>query len=236
MSATIRISGVPEVRAMLREAGRSAFRHARRAFQDAGREFEGEFVDAHLRGTTGPHTLGSRSGGLRRSFGTTVRGDRLDRLAMAVGFGPPAHAWQKSAAIYAKTHIVGGDVGTIKPKRGKYLAIPLDRTKAGIRRGLSLRELGAEIVWVRRAPGALSKKRFRAPLDPTKAFAFPRKAGAGWVITYGGRALFVLVPSVTVPERLPLHEKLHAYLPRLVARLKSASMQAVKDAEGGGRG
>ena len=234
---SVTITGLPRVRAMLRALGRAAFQESRKALRTAGRELEVRFAERHLKGRTGSDNVAPRSGGLARSFGHAVTGDRLERLRLDVGFGPPAHAWQRGAARYARTHLKGGGVGEIKPTGGrKYLAIPVQRTRAGLAQIPSLRDLGVEIIWVRRAAGAAAAGRFRAPLEPTKAFAFPMKRGEGWVVTYGGRVVFLLVPSVIIKERLPLHEAFRAFEPRLVEHLDAAAQAAVRKANQAGGG
>lgn len=236
-SVRVDVKGLANVRRALLVLGREAFGEARKGLRTAGREFDVRFAAAHLRGTTGARNVGQRSGQLARSFGHSVKGDRIDRLHLDVGFGPPARPWVgRDVARYARTHLVGGGVGTIHPRKGKYLAIPIDRTRAGMARQSSIADLGAKIIFVRRAAGASSAKRFRAPLDPTKAFAFPMRGRDGWVVTYGGKPKFLLVRSVRVPERVPLHEAFKAYEPTLTKHLANAAKAVHDKANQAGKG
>ena len=114
--------------------------------------------------------------------------------------------------VYAKTHIgYPGQTTTIKPKRGKYLAIPLDamKTKAGVARGGT----------------AFAKQKFGK--------TFVQKSKKGNLIIFASKLkgrgkkrkselipLFVLKKSVTIKTRIHPYKLINYIEPRIIRDLK----------------
>ncbi len=111
-----------EFRAAMEKAPRRLFEEVTSRLVNRGREFiQRTFPRARLRGGDGLH---NRTGRLRGSFDITSKGDDLNSWQMA----------EFTTSPYAKIHEHGG---TVRPKRAKYLAIPLAaaKTKGGDVRG-----------------------------------------------------------------------------------------------------
>ncbi len=88
-------------------------RGARVALDRSMRRLDGRMQRERLRGRPG---LKRRSGRLAQSFAGEVSGDVLPRLKMRYG----------TNVKYARQHEFGA---TIRPRRSKYLTIPLDAAK-----------------------------------------------------------------------------------------------------------
>lgn len=147
--------------------------HLRKRMKEFGNFFLRELITRRLSksGVQPPGGgLATRTGGLKRSFQMKLTGRTLKSMRLSVVSDSP----------YAAIHEYGG---TIRPKKGRYLTIPLDaaKTAAGVARG------GARMF------------------DNT----FVQKSRAGNLIIFqkkGDRIipLFVLKESVRIPKRLGL--------------------------------
>jgi phage gpG-like protein len=147
----------------------------------------------------GPQTLSRRSGGLVASILDSVRvtGATMDSVQGAIGSNKP----------YARIQEFGG---TITPKKGKFLAIPLPAALDS--NGLPLRS---------------------SPRDWPNAFCRRSKAGNLLIFQKRGTMiipLYVLKSSVTIPPRLGLKKTLDAGVPYFVDR---AMDQMVKNLQKG---
>ncbi len=147
-----------------------------------------------------PPVLHRRTGNLARSQKIVVAGKTVDDVigVYAIGGG---------LVNYAGIHEHGG---TITAKRGKFLAIPLDKTKAGVARRVSPRDYPntfiAKHIIFQRLKKATTKtgkfKRNKKALDPQKYGAFGITAANNEDII----PLFVLKKSVYIPPRLGVGE------------------------------
>lgn len=158
-----------------------------RAMQDIGNRLTRSVIVDQLSG----QTLHARTGNLKRSPRQQITA--ADRTAaVRVDFDP-------GRAPYGAIHETGG---TIRPKRSRFLAIPLDAAKTGA--GVS--RFGAREVMAN--PQAFGYKHCFV----AKGVIFGVMAGAvkdrrGMV---GTVPLFALKSSVTLPERAPLRKTLDA--------------------------
>jgi len=155
-------------------------REATKVLQRGGQRFVRTMVTQRLSGPTSANSLSRRSGNLARSVGAEVRmvGPMTLRL---VGF-------VRSTAPYARIHEYGG---VIKPKKAKFLAIPLQKTRGGA-------ASFASAMGPRNYPGKLT-------------FVVSKKGNLllGLVLYKGGKQkgfkpLYVLKRSVYIPPRLGL--------------------------------
>ena len=238
MALTVRIDGVPIVRAALAAAPKAFAQTLRQGFRDIGQTFVNEFATAHLRGQTGPERVAVRTGGLRRAFGYRMSGTTLPDLAVHFGFGPPAVQNVSTGVLgQARAHLFGAH---IVPRRAKWLWIPLkaNRTRAGVAR-LQPSDLPAPIFISRTHHGPDTRAQGRARRsdvrdlvrNSARPVAFPRRAGPGWVILWREKALFVLVPEVDIPARLPLERDWKRFEPRARKRLDTAAHAAILQIE-----
>lgn len=145
-------------------------------------------------GTTG-NSLSLRSGNLVESLQQSifVKGSNLDNMIGEIG-----------GAFYARIHETGG---TITPKKGKYLTIPLPA---------ALNSNGTPIK---------SKAR-----DWDKTFILKSKKGNLLIVRRDGRhltPLYLLKTSVTIPARLNLGSTVEAGLPRFIDELGDKLVRAL---------
>lgn len=236
MAATFKITvhGEKLVQRILSRGEPEVRKSLLRALTDGGRDFTGKYQREHLRSPSGEPTATSvarRTGNLAKSFDFRVKGKRLNDLSLVLGFGPPAvDSWVGGAEKYAKTHLEGR---TIRPRRGKYLAIPLDKTKAGVARRKSPRDLPGRALFLKKRSGLTSSSRRNRGLPNDRPVFVPRRSGKpGWVILFGGRARFVLVREVTVRKRLDLEKSFKKDgEPSLLRRLEAATDGAIRGLE-----
>ena len=139
----------------------------------------------YLAGGTTVTRLAVRSGALRSSTRELPVVEKGDSIESGIGFG----------MAYAKTHVgPEGQVTTIKPKKGKYLAIPLDaaRMPSGDSRGGPRSGMWGRTFVFRTHSGALM-------IFGRKVIQKGAKSGmlAGKIIP-----LFVLVKQVKVKTRV----------------------------------
>lgn len=245
MQLNVNITGVPGVRDALRRAPKTFAKTLRQAVHDVGMTFTREFAAKHMRGKTGPENVGVRTGNLRRAFGYRATGTTLDDLAMHFGFGPPAVLTATAAVLgQARAHLFGA---TIRPKTAKWLWLPLkaNQTRAGVAR-LRPSDLPAPLFLSRTHHGPDTRAQGRSRRadmkdlirNSARPIALQRRAGPGWVILWRGKALFVLVPEVVIPARLPFWREWDKFQPRVTKRLEKAATDAsiVVDRESKTRG
>lgn len=179
------------------------------------------------------------------SSGLAVRGGHLRRQIQGVSAEPVKdrdfEVRLRSFAPYSSTHEHGA---TIRPRRGRYLAIPLAaaKTPAGVARWASptmvddlfvLRTPTGRLLLVREK-GRQARARVLGPLAPKMYGAAPPKR-LGPVQRRGpakpGReleALFVLVPSVTVPARPFVRPAIEATRVRMPGEVRAAIERALR--------
>lgn len=154
-------------------------------------------IKVRMRGGQGTNAV--RSGRLRSSMGqvTTVTGDIINTLLGSMG------------VIYARIQEFGG---VVRPKKSKYLAIPLGpaKTAAGVSRYASPRDV-AGLVFFKSKKGAL---------------LLGMKTGA----KKGARLVpwFVLVKSVTLKPRLGLRDTIKKFFGGSGSRLESEVKKGVE--------
>ena len=138
-------------------------------------------------------TLSVRTGRLRGSIAGTVEAGEGGNLSIVLRAGTP----DGGAVPYARIHEEGG---TIRPKSGRFLKIPVGPalTGAGVARGG--RQSGLHFI--------------------------PRGTG-GLLADAEGRIWYVLKPSVTIPARPYLRPAIVAVQPRLIERLQRIVVDGV---------
>lgn len=189
MESRTNISGV--IRALSRLPG-ALDKEMRQAFKEHGLAFQARMIRERFVGFTGIRGREggrnqNRTGMLRRSFGSEVYGG---------GDGKPLTLAVFSSGVqYARIQEYGG---VVKPKRSKYLTIPLsdNQTPAGVTRYPSARELFqvyGEQIRVAKSPksGQLFIVSDGKPGSKSKR---GKNAETQW--------LFVLKKSVEIPPRL----------------------------------
>ncbi|MEA3225733.1 MAG: hypothetical protein U9Q07_07255 [Planctomycetota bacterium] len=143
-------------------------------------KFQTYHRNKQLRGGAG---LKRRTGNLMRSFhvGSKMGIDNVT-------------AWSASTSPYASIHETGGE---IKPRRRKFLAIPLPgaRTKAGVTKGSMI-----GVVKGQSQPSLYGVKGLFPIVSKKGNLLLVKKKGAGFV------PLFVLKKSVAIPARLKFAE------------------------------
>lgn len=216
MAYEARIQGVGFVLAMLARGETEVRKRLTVALRDTGREFTARFQKRHLRGNTGPSRVGRRTGNLAKAFNFRVQGKSLSDLSLIIGFGPPVvSAWPGGAERYAGSHLEGA---TIRPKRGKFLAIPVadGLTARGVPRFASLRDV-PDVDFVPHL--------FKSGMG----FLAIQDTGGGQ-----GNLMALLLRRVTIPKRLYLHESFDAIgRPMLFRRMDKALDGAAKSLEKG---
>jgi hypothetical protein len=163
----------------------------------------------HMTGGTSDTRLAVRSGRLRASCVAIRAVEKEGSVEAGVAIG----------TVYARTHIgPPGQITTIIPKRGKYLAIPLGAAKsaAGVSKG-SVREGPWGATFVRKTKkGAL--------------IIFGRQE-----ITKGYRMgmlrskivpLFLLLKSVSIPARIDPQEQIDWIMPKIKDDFKAKGITA----------
>lgn len=145
-----------------------------RSLRRTGEDFKNTMVTERLSGPTGANSLSVRTGALRRA------------VKSKVSTRPPASAalfvFVDSTAPYAAIHETGG---TVRPKRSKFLAIPVGKalTKAGVTKGAF------------RRPREIHNLFFTKTKKGNFVLAVARKGG-------GIEVLFALKRIVKIPPRL----------------------------------
>lgn len=142
----------------------------RLSFTKIGNDYIRTLTKERLSGA-GDKSLARRTGTLARSFAKTVAGSELNELNLMIF----------TDVKYAPIHQFGG---TIRPKKGKYLAIPLGaaKTRAGVARWTSPRDV------------------------PDLKYGGRSAAGNILLRTVDGTPMFVLVRQVTIKPRLGMFE------------------------------
>ena len=148
----------------------------------------------HLSGH-GSNSLARRSSALSRSFNKYTDGSTIDDLALTI----------YTDSKYARIHEFGG---TIRPRKGKYLAIPLDAAKTGA--GVS----------------RMSSPRNVAGLN----YGGRSKAGNIILRDESGTPMFVLVRQVEIPPRLSMFKTWAEITPVIEGMLNSAIDKALSNA------
>jgi len=221
MALDVKIQGMGFVLAVLARGEAEVRKRLTGALRDTGREFTKDYQKNHLKGG-GPDSLARRSGNLARAFNFRVQGNRLPDLGMVLGFGPPAVAgWPGGSERYARTHLEGR---TITPKRGKFLAVPVDQglTSSGIPRFASLRDV-PDIDFVPHL--------FKSGMG---YLAIQRQTTAKGGFR-PGKLMALLLKKVTIPKRLDLEATwLARGAPVLLRRMGDAMDGAVEGMTGGG--
>lgn len=166
-------------------------RIVKRRLEQGGREFERK-MQGRLRGPTGPDSLRTRTGALRRSLRHTVQeaGPRVT-LENFVG-GGPVH--------YARIHEKGG---IITPKKSQFLAIPLAPVQQGS---------GASRLTSPRNDGIL------VPLRLAGRLFLVRVVGKGARSRIEFR--WLLVRRVNMPARLGFIKTWKGEAPKIMAGIK----------------
>lgn len=189
------------------------------------RQFETHMVTNRLSGPTGPESLSSRTGHLRKSLRHEVRqfGPQTFHLEVGIGKGVP----------YARIHETGG---TIVPRTRKMLAIPTRRAKthAGVSRvgfdkgqgTTNIRSQFPDLFVVKK-----SGKVFLARAVGKEGKAGRKSSGGGFKGKRAGRGqveiLFTLVPSVRIPPRLGFRKVWKSRVTEIHEELKRVLREAV---------
>lgn len=196
---------------MLQTGPQTAFFFMQATLRDIGRTFVTDFKKRRM-GRKTASSVGRRSGALARSLGSRTRGNHLGNLDLVIGFGPPAHPWSETAARYADIHETGG---TIRMK-SKFLAIPLNTTRAGKPKGgiSSPRQLSGS--WVQ-PPGPKSGPHTR------------------WVVMTAAGPQFALVTQVTIPARLNFNKDWEKFRSKALQRLRKSATDLVQGLQRGTR-
>jgi hypothetical protein len=166
------------------------------ALKDSGRIFVNAMVNSFgPRFQKSDEWLTNRTGTLRRSFGYAVSGSTLDDLKLnAFSAGVP----------YANLQEYGG---TIVPKKGKYLTIPIadNLTKAGVPRYPSAADLRTQLGGVGPAKPARRGRKDKLAGAHTFVLKSP-KTGKLFILLRKANGktdlLWALVTSVRVPARM----------------------------------
>ena len=178
-----------------------------RILRSCWKTFERKMVVERLSGPTTANSLSVRTGQLRRSMNHIIipRGSKGVRLNVFVGGGVP----------YARIHEKGG---TIRPKKSKYLAIPVGQqlTGAGVSKG-GPRQSADPLMFI------LSKLTKKKLLVAAKQV--PRKRGSGTRLTpdlKGGKldVRFVLVDKVTIKPRLGFKKTFNIVAKECIRKLR----------------
>lgn len=174
----------------LEKAPRVLFVNMKETLKSTGRIFERELLKRRMSGRPG---LNRRSGALARSHTSTVKGRSIKSLSMMSGIGGPA-------APYAGIQEEGG---TVKPTKGRMLAIPLRQAKtaAGVARFKSPRDVpGLFLVHTTSGNTILALDAGRTKKGRVKKRT---KTSVGTFRSSGSIIpMYLLVPSVTIPPRL----------------------------------
>lgn len=180
--------------AALRNLEQESPRYAKDALKDAGRLFDNEMRQRFFKRTSNSDDhLQARTGNLRRSLGYEVSGSKLSDLRLAV---------YSAGTKYANIQENGG---TVTPKRGKYLTIPLrdNLTPAGVPRYPSARDLRAQlggVKGIKRGPRGSKDK-----LAGARTFILKSRSGKLFIVLQKGKGkpqfLWVLVKKATIPPR-----------------------------------
>lgn len=180
-------------------------RIVKRRLEAGGREFERK-MQSRLRGPTGPGSLRTRTGALRRSLRHQV--DDMGSHMVLENFigGGPVH--------YARIHEMGG---TITPKKSQYLAIPLGPVQQGS---------GASRVTSPRNDGIL------VPMRLAGRLFLVRVVGKGARARIEFR--WLLVRQVQMPARLGFIATWKEEAPKVMAGIKQDLTALL--AKGGGNG
>lgn len=206
-------SNAGKIAAELKGAEQRVFRAARNSLYRQAIEFVGKVQSTRLSGRPG---LNAPGGALRSALkAAPATGANLDSLAVRVGWPGKFH-WVRVHEDDAKE--------PIRPKSGKFLAIPFKGTTGATQsraRGSGLRpsDFKKKNTFVGR--GAATK--------PENRILFEKLKGGGV------RPLFVLVPQVTIPNRLgyfDLWRKERTKIAKAVQRAMAAAI--LRPAPGGG--
>lgn len=178
------------------EAGDALRRIVRQELNALKHRTQSRMVNEHLSGPTGPSSVRSRSGQLRRSLDGIVTDSGANRMTMTMFFG--------GGVPYARIHEYGG---TIRPTRAQNLAIPVGDalTRAGVSRYGSPTSIWGALKFV------LNKKTGKKLLA---------QAGRGKL-----NVLFVLVPEVTLPPRLNFGKTFTEEATKSVAAIKAIKIE-----------
>lgn len=167
----------------VKEMPKKMYAGMKNAFRTVGDSFLQKFQMTRLVGRPG---LKKPTGHLAGSFKRIVFGGDIKSLNMIVF----------TDSKYARIHEHGG---TVKPKRGKYLSIPLDAAKT--------------------STGA---SRYTSPRDvPGLRFGGFSKAGNP-LLRLDGVPMYVLVKSVKIPKRLGMFDTWDKQSPKTVRILNTA--------------
>lgn len=187
----------------------ATFKNAQKAFRQSGQEFQRKMTLERFRPYSGwknnTDQLQSRTGFLKKSIGYSVTGSSLGELELRV----------YSAGIkYANLQEYGG---TITPKNGRYLALPIGKA------------LG---------PRGIPKK--RGPREYPDGFFFTSKRGNllfGVRVGKGKRKkiepLYWLRESVKIPPRFGFRKTWNELGKNRYLRVRSAFRAGVREAFGG---
>jgi hypothetical protein len=163
-------------------------------------------TDRFTGGTT-PTRLKVRSGRLRASVKSIKAAEKEGQITGGASIGTK----------YARVHVgPKGQKTTIKPKRGKYLTIPLPaaQTRAGVTRGPARSTVWANTFVAKTKAGNLI-------IFGKKTVAKGAKAGQakGAIVP-----LFLLLKSVTVPSRIDPKDVLRWIRPRVIEAFKKSGI------------
>lgn len=209
-----------EVIGVLRGLEAQSPKFAAVALKDSGRLFDNEMRKSFRpRGSRSDQWLQSRTGNLRRSLGFQVSGSRLDDLRLAVF---------SAGTKYANLQENGG---TIRPKRGDYLTIPIadNLTPSGVPRYPSAKDLRQQLNQV--GPARPAKRGRKDKLAGARTFVLKAKTGKLYIILRqsNGKSqlLWALVKSVKVPPRFGFRRTWNKQAPMRAQMFKVAMEKAV---------
>lgn len=189
----------------LRGVSKEVAKELKAELRDISREFVRTYQRRRLKGGPTSDRVGKRTGALGRSFGSQTEGQQIDDLAAHIGFGPPANPFFGGAERYARVHETGM---TIRPKRGKFLAIPIEEglTPAGV-------------------------ARFRSPRD-VFLLRFVPIAGRGFEAGFfgfdGDALLYIFLRKVTIPPRLNFRNDWREAKPGVVRKMTEAVNRGIR--------
>jgi hypothetical protein len=182
------------------------------SFTKNGRLLASYLKQERFTGGTTESKLGVRSGRLRSSVKTMPVVSKTDYIEGGTEFG----------TVYGRVHVgTTGQVTTIRAKKGKFLAIPLDaaKTPGGVPKGSPMGGPWGDTFFARSKEGKLI-------LFGKSEYSKGAKAG----LTHGKiTPLFLMVKQVKVKARIHLNEIVDYITPKIVQDLTTKGITITKE-------